>query len=645
MGWEEFMFKNLKLSTKIVLGCLSAISLIVALVVVVALFLNKAVTMSEEYVVGNEAFADFDDALLNFNYYASCYVHSEDEEFYDETINLEKEFYEVKVPDVNKLLEKSPNPDFKGFGVYVKDVSAKFENAMNLFRSIQENYEEKNRLQQSIIVENGEAAVKQVEELKSMFPFASREWAVVSTVETCLLKMRLVYWMTRNDAEAAEKVVELGNETLEELEKFGDYSISKSARTLVENLKNSVSNYISGMEPMMVEYSKTNTLLEEFFPARDDAVETSGDFYSASVEAAQKNTANVSATLRASILTLLIGLLVSVAIMFIVVKQVVLESTVKHIDEIVDGISLGAEHVAAASGEIAGAALGMAGGANKQVSGLGDISSLLGNITNMAKRTVDNAISADNLVSDSVNKAKASQDAMTRLEDAVIEIQDSSNETAKILKDIDEIAFQTNLLALNAAVEAARAGEAGKGFAVVAEEVRNLAQRSAESAKKTARMIEESQKSSSRGVTLAKETSEVIEGITEASNKIAAIVSEITTAAEEQASGVLQCDAAVHSMETVTQSNAISSEKLAASSEELGSQALLMNDLVSELVGVVNGEVARTKRSKKQREKIFSKVPPATRKLMAIQNAQAQTAKTVPAERKSAPAVIAFNDD
>ena len=143
-------------------------------------------------------------------------------------------------------------------------------------------------------------------------------------------------------------------------------------------------------------------------------------------------------------------------------------------------------------------------------------------------------------------------------------ISKASEETSKIIKTIDEIAFQTNLLALNAAVEAARAGEAGAGFAVVADEVRNLAMRAAEAAKNTADLIEGTVKKVQDGSLLVATTNDAFSQVKESTTQVGNLVSEITEASKEQSSGIEQVNIAISEMDKVVQQNAANAEEMNA---------------------------------------------------------------------------------
>ncbi len=260
---------------------------------------------------------------------------------------------------------------------------------------------------------------------------------------------------------------------------------------------------------------------------------------------------------------------------------------------IIRGLKEGSEQVSSAAGQVSAASQSLAEGATEQAAGLEETSSSLEEMSSMTKQNADNAQQANTLATEAKKAAATGNESMGRMNTAILEIQKSSDETAKIIKVIDEIAFQTNLLALNAAVEAARAGEAGKGFAVVAEEVRNLAMRSAEAAKNTARMIEESVKNSKNGVDIATEVSKVLEEIVQSVGKTTDLVGEIAAASQEQAKGIDQVNTAVTQMDKVTQQNAANAEESASASEELSAQAESMNDIVGQLVALVAGAAAK----------------------------------------------------
>ena len=182
----------------------------------------------------------------------------------------------------------------------------------------------------------------------------------------------------------------------------------------------------------------------------------------------------------------------------------------------------------------------------------------------MTKQNAGNATQANDLMATAQQTIEKANLSMNELTGSMKEIATGSEETQKIVKTIDEIAFQTNLLALNAAVEAARAGEAGAGFAVVAEEVRNLAMRAAESAKNTSNLIENIVKKIRNGEKLVGVTNEAFKEITGSSTKVVKLIAEIAAASQEQSHGIDQINRAVSEMNGLTQHNASGAEELAS---------------------------------------------------------------------------------
>lgn len=203
-------------------------------------------------------------------------------------------------------------------------------------------------------------------------------------------------------------------------------------------------------------------------------------------------------------------------------------------------------------------------------------------IEEMAKGVQRVAESATELSEAAADTEKEAVDGFGHMEQAkrqMDQIDDSVNQSARIVSKLDErsshigqiadtiatLSKQTNLLALNASIEAARAGEHGRGFAVVAAEIRKLAEGSAASAGRIAELLQEIRSDSTEtvkamhrvseevalGSRKVRDASDSFQKILQATKEVAAQIQEVSAISEEMAAGSEEIAASVSDMADV----------------------------------------------------------------------------------------------
>lgn len=254
------------------------------------------------------------------------------------------------------------------------------------------------------------------------------------------------------------------------------------------------------------------------------------------------------------------------------------ERAFNNLDNVFSMFSNQIEQIAGTSSQMNDASQKLATNSQIASSSVDEVSASVEETDAQVRANASNAQEASKLVQAAAQVADVGNQKITQMVEAMEGINTSSQDIAKIIKVIDEIAFQTNLLALNAAVEAARAGQHGRGFAVVAQEVRNLAGRSAKAARETSDLIESSANRVTSGVRIASETSEAFSQIAGDIQKVRDIVSEIDQASGEQSRGVAQINDAIGEIAKAALATSQQAEELASTSSQMTSATTQMRN-------------------------------------------------------------------
>lgn len=265
---------------------------------------------------------------------------------------------------------------------------------------------------------------------------------------------------------------------------------------------------------------------------------------------------------------------------FAVLVRWAIRSMSGSIRQIVVGMNDAAIQLDQASNHVAAAGRALAEVSSEQAASIQETASSLHVMSRRISDNSEKAVNAEGVMGRTRRIVEDMGGRLDHLKDRMKATVGSGEETFKIIRLIEEIAFQTRLLALNAAVEAARAGEAGTGFAVVADEVKNLAVRAAEAAGDTGTLIERTVGQVQEASGIVSELSGAFESVIETTRSVSDALASISTVSKEQAQGIRQMNEAVDVISRLVQQTAGTAEETARAFDKMAGQVTHLNEFV-----------------------------------------------------------------
>lgn len=265
--------------------------------------------------------------------------------------------------------------------------------------------------------------------------------------------------------------------------------------------------------------------------------------------------------------------------------------------EQVEGMTKGADIIAASTSQISTTAAELAASATQTLTSVNQISTT----TEQVKQTVQLSTEKADTMADAATEVdriaeqgmKATEDAvsgmnrvkedMEYIAESIIKLSEQTQNISEVVNVVNDLANESNLLAVNAEIEAAKAGEFGKGFSVVAQEVKSLSDQSRQATAKIQATLNEIQNATGQAVTatergdktvddgvgLANISGQTIKALTDSVSQSSSSATQIAASSRQQLTGIDQLSQAMHSIKDAAGQNVEGARRLEDATKEL----------------------------------------------------------------------------